>query len=174
MGCSICTYIDSNRNTISEWAVIFRYGNFFIPWVKKSSIISPWEKNLASRGPTALGKTRFFALGLICEDFSTLGMKKFPYLITGPFGNPIFLLFKKGLAFISKSWWNHWKITRISRSQKKSEWHQIDTLPRGGKSRIVLIFSYNLSAPILVQCLAHNFHYFKTKHLPKFFLGLVF
>ena len=41
--------------------------------------------------PTALGRTRFFALGLICEDFSTRGMKKFPYLKTGPFGNPIFL-----------------------------------------------------------------------------------
>ena len=82
---------NSYRNTISEWAVVFRYGNFFIPRVEKSSKISPWEKNLASRGPTALGRTRFFALGLICEDFSTLGMKKFPYLKTGPFGNPIFL-----------------------------------------------------------------------------------
>ena len=48
-------------------------------------------KNLASCGPTALGRTRFFALGLIYEDFSTLGMKKFPYLKTGPFGNCIFL-----------------------------------------------------------------------------------
>ena len=74
---------------ISEWAVIFRYENFFIPRVEK---ISPWEKNLASRGPMALGRTRFFALGLIFEDFSTLGMKKFPYLKTGPFGNPIFFL----------------------------------------------------------------------------------
>ena len=61
--------VNSYRNKISEWAVIFRYGNFFIPRVEKSSIISPWEKNLA-----------FFALGLIFEDFSTLGMKKFPYL----------------------------------------------------------------------------------------------
>ena len=52
--------------------------------------ISPWEKNLASRGPTALGRTRFFTRGLIIfEDFSTLGMKKFPYLKTGPFGNRI-------------------------------------------------------------------------------------
>ena len=84
VGCSICAYIDSNRNTISEWAVIFRYGNFFIPRVEKSSKISPWEKNLASRGPTALG--------LIFEDFSTLGMKKFPYLKNGPFGNCIFQL----------------------------------------------------------------------------------
>ena len=39
----------------------------------------------------ALGRTRFFALGLIFEDFSTRGMKKFPYLKTGPFGNPIFI-----------------------------------------------------------------------------------
>jgi hypothetical protein len=30
-------------------------------------------------------------LGLIFEDFSTLRMKKFPYLKTGPFGNPIFV-----------------------------------------------------------------------------------
>ena len=44
VGCSICAYIDSNRNTISEWAVIFRYGNFFIPRVEKSSKISPWGK----------------------------------------------------------------------------------------------------------------------------------
>jgi len=72
--------------------VVFRYENFFIPRVEKSSKISPWEKNLASRGPTALGRTRFFALVLIFEDFSTLGMKKFPYLKTGPFGNPIFPL----------------------------------------------------------------------------------
>ena len=39
----------------------------------------------------ALGK-KILPLGLICEDFSTLGMKKFPYLKTGPFGNPIFWL----------------------------------------------------------------------------------
>ena len=82
--------VNSYRNTISEWAVVVRYENFFIPRVKKSSKISPWEKNLASRGPTALGRTKFFARGLIFEDFSTLGMKKFPYLKTGPFGNPIF------------------------------------------------------------------------------------
>ena len=55
--------VNSYRNTISEWAVVVRYENFFIPRVKKSSKISPWEKNLASRGPTALG--------LIFEDFST-------------------------------------------------------------------------------------------------------
>jgi hypothetical protein len=30
------------------------------------------EKKRASRGPTALGRTRFFALVLIFEDFSTL------------------------------------------------------------------------------------------------------
>jgi len=45
----------------------------FIPRVEKSSKISPWEKNLASCGPTALGTTRL------------------PYLKNGPFGNPIFL-----------------------------------------------------------------------------------
>ena len=91
--------VNSYRNTISEWAVVVRYENFFIPRVEKSSKISPWEKNLASRGPTALGRTRFFALGLIFEDFSTLGMKKFPYLKTGPFGNPIFFTHSIKLPF---------------------------------------------------------------------------
>ena len=71
-------------------AVDVRYRNFFIPRVEKNLKISPWDEKLTSRGPTALGRTRFFALGLIFEDFSTLGMKKFPYLKTGPFGNPIF------------------------------------------------------------------------------------
>ena len=73
--------VNSYRNKISEWAMIFRYGNFFIPWVEESSKISPWEKNLASRGPKVLG--------LILEDFSILGMKKFPYMKTGPLGNPL-------------------------------------------------------------------------------------
>ena len=81
---------DFHMTHVEILAVIFRYENFFIPRVEKSSKISPWEKNLASRGPTALGRTRFFALGLIFEDFSTLGMKKFPYLKNGPFGNCIF------------------------------------------------------------------------------------
>ena len=59
---------------------------------KNLQILALGKKNLASRGPTALGRTKFFALGLIFEAFSTLGMKKFPYLKTGPFGNPIFRL----------------------------------------------------------------------------------
>jgi hypothetical protein len=79
--------VNSYRNTISEWAMVFRYENFFIPRVEKSSKIGPWEKILASRGPTALG--------LFFEEFSTLGMKKFPYLKTGPFGNPIFAYYSK-------------------------------------------------------------------------------
>ena len=73
--------VNSYRNTISEWAVVFRY---------------PQKLALGKKIlPTALGRTRFFALGLIFEDFSTLGMKKFPYLKTGPFGNPIFFNEKK-------------------------------------------------------------------------------
>jgi hypothetical protein len=76
-------------NTISEWAVVSVMKIFSSHGLIKSSKISPWEKNLAYRGPTALGKTIFFALGLIFEDFSTLGMKKFPYLKTSLFGNPI-------------------------------------------------------------------------------------
>ena len=61
--------VNSYRNTISKWAVVFRYGNLFIPRVEKSSKISLWEKNPASRRPTALGRARFLALGPIFEDF---------------------------------------------------------------------------------------------------------
>ena len=58
----------------------FRYGNFFIPRVEKSSKISPRAKNLVL--PRAVGprEARFFSQGLIFEDFSTRGMKKFSYL----------------------------------------------------------------------------------------------
>jgi hypothetical protein len=73
--------------------MVFRYGNFFIPRVEKSSKISPWEKNqnLASRGPTALGRAIFFARGLIFEGFSTRGMKKFSYLKTMAHSEIVFL-----------------------------------------------------------------------------------
>ena len=36
--------VNSSRNIISEWAVIFRYENFFIPRVENSSKLSPLEK----------------------------------------------------------------------------------------------------------------------------------
>ena len=82
--------VNSYRNTISEWAVGFRYGYFFIPWVEKNLKISPWEGKAYL--PRAYGpwEERVSSLGLILEVFSTLGMKKFPYLKPGPFGNPIF------------------------------------------------------------------------------------
>ena len=49
-------YIDSNRNRFSEWAVGFRYGNFFIPRVVKNHKISPWEgKGLPPAGLRPLG-----------------------------------------------------------------------------------------------------------------------
>ena len=52
--------VNSYRNTISEWAVIFRYENFFIPRVEKSSKISTRAKNLVL--PRAVGprEARFF------------------------------------------------------------------------------------------------------------------
>ena len=44
-------YIDSNRNRFSEWAIGFRYGNFFILQVVKNLKISPWEgKGFSSLG----------------------------------------------------------------------------------------------------------------------------
>jgi hypothetical protein len=48
---------------------VFRYGNFFLPRVEKSSKISPRVKNLVL--PRAVGprEARFFSQGLIFEDF---------------------------------------------------------------------------------------------------------
>ena len=60
--------------------MVFRYENFFIPRDEKSSKISPWKKILPPAGLRPLGG----------QDFSTLGMKKFPYLKTSPFRNSIF------------------------------------------------------------------------------------
>jgi len=70
---------------------IFRYGNFFIPRVEKSSQISPRAKNLVL--PRAVGprEARFFSQGLIFEDFSTRGMKKFSYLKTTAHSEIVFL-----------------------------------------------------------------------------------
>ena len=61
---------------------VFRYGNFYISRVEKSSKISPRAKNLVL--PRAVGprEARFFSQGLIFEDFLTRGMKKFSYLTT--------------------------------------------------------------------------------------------
>ena len=55
--------VDSYRNTISEWAVAFRYGNFFIPWVEKTLKLARGKEKLTSRGPTALGKKAFLPVG---------------------------------------------------------------------------------------------------------------
>ena len=65
-------YIDSYRNIGFPNGPVFRYGNFFILRVEKSSKISP-----RAVGPR---EARFFSQGLIFEDFSTRGMKKFSYL----------------------------------------------------------------------------------------------
>ena len=71
--------------------LVFRYGNFYIPRVEKSSKISPRAKNLVL--PRAVGprETRFFSQGLIFEDFSTHGMKKFPYLKPTTYSEIVFL-----------------------------------------------------------------------------------
>ena len=45
--CCIC-WLNSYRNTNFECAVVVRYGNFFIPQVKKPLKISPWEKTRES------------------------------------------------------------------------------------------------------------------------------
>jgi hypothetical protein len=61
--------VNSYRNTISEWAVGFRYGNFVIPRVEKPLKISPWERN--SYLPRAYGpwEERVSSRGLIFGDF---------------------------------------------------------------------------------------------------------
>ena len=48
--------VDSYRNTIYEWAVGFRYGNFTLK-------LARGKKSLASRGPTALGSQDFLPVG---------------------------------------------------------------------------------------------------------------
>ena len=84
-------YIDSYRNIGFPNGPVFRYGNFFIPRVEKSSKISPRAKNLVL--PRAVGprEARFFSQGLIFEDFSTRGMKKFSYLKTTAHSEIVFL-----------------------------------------------------------------------------------
>ena len=84
-------YTNSYRNIGFPNGPVFRYGNFFIPRVEKSSQISPRAKNLVL--PRAVGprEARFFSQGLIFEDFSTRGMKKFPYLKTMAHSEIVFL-----------------------------------------------------------------------------------
>jgi hypothetical protein len=48
--------VDSYRNTISEWAVGFRYGNFTLK-------LALGKKSLASHGPTAHGRQAFLPVG---------------------------------------------------------------------------------------------------------------
>ena len=61
--------VNSYRNTISKWALGFRYRNFFIPRVEKNLKISPWEGN--SNLPRAYGPwgERDSSLGLIFGGF---------------------------------------------------------------------------------------------------------
>jgi hypothetical protein len=48
--------VDSYRNTISEWAVGFSYGNCTLK-------LARGKKSLASRGPTALARQAFLPVG---------------------------------------------------------------------------------------------------------------
>ena len=48
--------VNSYRNTISEWAMGFRYGNFTLK-------LARGKKSLAFRGPTALGRQAFLPVG---------------------------------------------------------------------------------------------------------------
>ena len=73
-------YTNSYRNIGFPNGPVFRYGNFFIPRVEKSSKISPRAKNLVLPRVVGPREARFFSQGLIFEDFSTRVMKKFPYL----------------------------------------------------------------------------------------------
>ena len=70
--------VNSYRNTISKWALGFRYRNFFIPRVEKNLKISPWEGN--SCLPRAYGpwEERVSSLGLIFGGFfQPLGWRNF-------------------------------------------------------------------------------------------------
>ena len=57
----------------------------------KTLKISPLGKKLASAGLQTMGGKGFLSVGYFLRFLSTLGIKKFPYLTMGPFGNPIFL-----------------------------------------------------------------------------------
>ena len=48
--------VDSYRNTLSKWAVGFRYENFTLK-------LARWKKRLASCGPTVLGRQYFLRVG---------------------------------------------------------------------------------------------------------------
>ena len=48
--------VDSYSNTITKWAVGFRYGNFTLK-------LARGRKSLAFRGPTALGRQDFLPVG---------------------------------------------------------------------------------------------------------------
>ena len=63
--CLVISY----KNTISKWALGFRYRNFFIPRVEKNLKSSPWEGN--SDLPRAYGpwEDRVSSLGLIFGGF---------------------------------------------------------------------------------------------------------
>ena len=82
--------VNSYRNTISEWAVGFSYGNFFIPWVEKNLKISPWEGKAYL--PRAYGpwEESFSSRGLIFGGFfNTWDEEIFIPETHGPFGNCI-------------------------------------------------------------------------------------
>ena len=69
------------RNRFSEWAVGFRYGNFFILRVVKNHKMSPREeKAYPPKGRMPAGGKPFPSQGLILRFLTTRGMKKFPYL----------------------------------------------------------------------------------------------
>jgi hypothetical protein len=50
-------------NTIYEWAMGFRYGNFFITWVEITLKLAHGKEKLTSRRPTALGRKAFLPVG---------------------------------------------------------------------------------------------------------------
>ena len=113
---------------------VFRYGNFFIPRVEKSSQISPRAKNLVL--PRAVGprEARFFSQGLIIEDFSTRGIKKFPYLKITAHSEIVFL-FESIYAqiehptlfwhFFSKKLWNCHSLQLILWFFPKKSWKPV-------------------------------------------------
>jgi hypothetical protein len=61
--------VNSYRNTISEWAVGFRYGNFFIPWGEKNLKISQWEEKAYLLRAYSPWEESFSSRGLIFGGF---------------------------------------------------------------------------------------------------------
>ena len=120
--------VNSYRNTISKWALGFRYRNFFIPRVEKNLKISPWEGN--SNLPRAYGpwEDRVSSLGLIFGGFFNPWDEEISIPETRPirksyisFHSSFFERFKSGRKQQSK--WKEIAIFNFGKTKMEWKWN---------------------------------------------------